>query len=115
MIRAVLLFFGLFGCSSGAGSAIVYRPDANAPVAGCAMVDVTDVHIGKPVSPSMVRPDSWFEGTVQGGEDGPAKMRVDFESLTNVRPVAGERWRVSLHADGHAVQLAKASAEETCD
>lgn len=108
------MLFGLFGCSGA--RAVVYRPDPKAETTRCAVVEVTDVHMGKPVSPSIVKPDSWLEGKVvdRDGVDDDT-LRVDFESLTQLAPQVGQTWVVRLDAKGNAVQLSQAESGATCD
>ena len=106
--------FGLFGCSGP--RAVVYKPDASAAMATCAVVTVTDVKMGKPVSPSIVRPDSWFEATVvdaSGLDDD--KLHVDFESMTRLKPAVGDTLQVHLNAAGDVVRIDPASAGTRCD
>lgn len=106
--------FGLFGCSQN--HAIVYRPNPRADVASCAVVEVTEVKMGKPVSPSMVKPDSWFEGKVtdRRGVEGEA-LHIDFESLTNLQPTVGQSFRVHLNADGDAVRIEAVESGASCE
>ena len=106
--------FGLFGCSGS--RAVVYKPNAKAQTHSCAVVQVTEVKMGKPVSPSIVRPDSWFDAKVmdaKGLED--ASLRVDFESMTRLNPVVGDTLQVHLNAEGDVVRIDSAAAGTLCD
>ena len=106
--------FGLFGCSGP--RAVVYKPDVKAQTHSCAVVQVTEVKMGRPVSPSVVRPDSWFDATVmdaKGLDD--ASIRVDFESLTRLKPAVGDTLQVHLNEAGDVVRIDPASAGTRCD
>lgn len=95
---------GLFtGCTT-APSEFLYKPDATADAKRCLQIDVTEAHIGAPLSPSVVTPDSHFVGTAV---DDQTRVRVAFESLTGLRPELGERWKVHIDRSDHVVRAIK--------